>query len=81
MMYVIGNRQPRQQEPVCESCPVINNANSPGETLMCQRCNDAAAHNFCQCTVADMWKQPLALSINDLFMPARSEGDRQTGGS
>lgn len=31
--------------------------------------------------VADMWKQPLALSINDLFMPARPEGGRPTRGS
>lgn len=48
---------------------------------MCQRCNDAAAHNFFQCTVADMWEQPLALSITDLFTPARSAGDRPTRGS
>lgn len=48
---------------------------------MCQRCNDAAARNFCQRTVADMWKQPLALSINDLFTPARSDGDRPKRGS
>lgn len=32
-----------------------------------------ATHNFCSGIVADMWKQPLALSISDSFIPGGSE--------